>query len=178
LVTSKPRLPSRNDLFLGYAACAFPIFIWSIYHVLEQLPSWLLRLNTWDLIGAVAYTQAFALVESMITCFLLVIPTMILPGRFFRNKFPSIATAVISLTSLWFILAHNNDQTIRLWGAKQFLIWGVVYAITVVASIFLVYKFEILHRIIDAILQRLSMLSSIYVFIGVVSFIVVIVRNL
>jgi hypothetical protein len=177
LVTSKLRLPSRNDLFLAYAACALPIFIWSIYHVLRELPAWILRLNTWDLIGAVAYTQAFALVESTIVFVILIVLAVILPAGFFRSKFPSLSTAIIFLTSVWFILAHNNDEMIRLWGGRQFLIWGVVYAITVGVSTLLVYRFEILQRIINASLQRLSILSSLYAFIGVISLLVVIVRN-
>jgi hypothetical protein len=178
LVTSRLRLPPGNDLFLGYAACAFPIFVWSIYHVFKEVPAWLIRLSTWDLIGAVAYTQAFALVESLIVFILLTILAALLPASILRSHFSSLSLTIILVTSVWFILAHFNAETIRLWGGKQFLIWGMLYTLSLAVAIFLVYQLKFLQRVIDAALQRLSVLSYIYVFIGIVSLIIVIVRNI
>jgi hypothetical protein len=178
LATYKIQLPSRGDLILGFAASAFPVFVWSIYHVLNEIPGWLMRLTAWELISAVAYTQALALFESMLVFLSLVLFAAILPIESVKRKFPSLATSVILITSFWFILAHFNDETIRSWGMKNFLIWGVIYLLSLTVSLYIVCRYEILQKAIDAVLQRVSVLSYLYIIFGVVSLFIVVIRNI
>jgi hypothetical protein len=137
-----------------------------------------MRLKTWDLIGAIAYTQALALFESSIVFSVLVVLAAFLPVQYAKEKFSSLATCVVFVTSFWFVLAHFNDEIIRLWGAKNFLIWGLIYLLSSAISLFFVYRYEIVRQAIDALLQRLSVLSYLYTSFGIVSIFIVVVRNI
>ena len=59
---------SLREIDIALAVCVIPIHFWSIYNTLKELPGWLMRMNLWDAIGAIAYTQASALLESGILC--------------------------------------------------------------------------------------------------------------
>jgi hypothetical protein len=146
--------------------------------MLNEVPGWVLRLNTWDLIGVIAYTQAFALFESLVFVLILVIVSVILPAKFFRNKFVAVATSIVILTTAWFILAHYQDDIIRLWGVKQFALWTGIYLLSIVGAIVLVFRFNRVENSINIAVQRLSVLSSIYIFLGVLSVVIVIIRNI
>jgi hypothetical protein len=62
----KRRGISREDILLVFAACVLPVFIWSFYNLLNEVPAFVLRLSVTELIGTSAYVLAFALVESIL----------------------------------------------------------------------------------------------------------------
>lgn len=137
-----------------------------------------MRLSVWDLIGVIAYTLTYALFESLAVLIILVFVSVLLPAKLFRDKFVAVSTSIVFLTVAWFILAHYNDQIIRLWGIRQFAIWAVIFGLTILLAIVVVHRFGALERVINSIAQRLSVLSSLYIFLGVVSLIVVVIRNI
>jgi hypothetical protein len=178
LATFRARFPSRNEIFLAFVICVFPVYVWSIINLLMEVPAWILRLNTWDLIGVIAYTQAFALIESVLVLGLLVLIGAILPARMFRNKFVAFTAFLVFITTAWFIFAHLFDDAIRLWGIKQFIIWIFAYLVTIVIGYGIVLRFERIEKALNTIAQRLSILSIFYIIIGVLSLFIVIFRNI
>ena len=48
-----------------FAISMFVVHVWQIINMLQLVPAWRLRLDAWDLVGVIAYTQAFALLESL-----------------------------------------------------------------------------------------------------------------
>jgi len=163
---------------LGFTACAFPVFIWSIYNVLKEVPAWVLRLNTWDLVGTIAYTQVYALFESALIFIMLVLTAAILPNFLFRKKFIALVAILVFVTSIWFILAHFNDEKMREWGARQFLSWGLLYALSVMTSFLMVHRLGWVQKLIEKVVQRLNVLTLVYVLLGFASLIIVVIRNL
>ena len=84
LATFRRLLPSWRDLQLVFAAIALPVFAWSIVNVLREMPSWVLRLRTWDLVGVIAYMQAFARFETLVVLLAMILLAVMLPGRLNR----------------------------------------------------------------------------------------------
>jgi hypothetical protein len=75
-------------------------------------------------------------------------------------------------------LAHIYGQSWGMWNGRGFLTWlGILFCLILVASI-LVVRFERLQRGIEALADRLLVLSSVYIAIGVVSLILVLIRNI
>lgn len=62
----RERFASTRDTLLVFATCAFSVFLVSILTVLRSLPAWMLRMSAWDLVGAFAYTQALALLDTLL----------------------------------------------------------------------------------------------------------------
>jgi hypothetical protein len=174
----KKRLISRDDVIVVFAASVFVVHIWSIYTLLKEIPAWILRLSYWELVGVISYTLLFALVESMIVLAFLIILAVLLPARIFRDRFISISTIFVFLAALWIIPVRLYENTIRSWGMIGVL--GVLFLamISFVIAYLVVLKSQKVEQSINAIVQRVTLLAYIYVFVDIVAMIVVISRNI
>lgn len=173
----KNRFAPREQIILLFAACVFIIHVWSIVNVLREVPAWVLRLNYWDLFGVIAYTQVYALIESVIVIVVLIVIAALLPAKLFRNKFVAVGTMIVVVTSIWFILAHYNDEVIRLWGAKQFIIFLLIFIVSLLAPYLLIQRYPKLENTISSIVQRIAVLAYVYVTLDIISIFIIIIRN-
>jgi hypothetical protein len=164
-------------VFQAYAVCVFLIQIWSIYNVLRAVPSWALAMDTWTLVGTIAYTQAFALIESVVILALLVLLAFALPGKFYRDQFVAQSSVALVLAAGGAILAHYKGTELGIWNARGFMAWaGILLALIGLASL-LVARFEKLRKGLEALADRMQVLATIYIAIGIISFVIVIIRN-
>jgi hypothetical protein len=85
LATFRERFSSRREVSLLFAACVFPIHVWSILRLLSEVPAWMFRTNTWELIGAVAYAHAIALLESTMVLLSLIPQQLCFPHGSLEN---------------------------------------------------------------------------------------------
>jgi hypothetical protein len=173
----KNRFPSKEQLLLLFAACVFIIHVWSIFIVLREVPAWLLRLNYWDLIGVIAYTQVYALVESLVVFLVLIIFAAILPAKLLRDKLVALGTMFVTISSLWFVLAHYNDELIRNWGAKEFFIVMLAFLVSIFIPYVLIQRYSKIAVIIDKLMGRIAVLSFAYVFVDVICIFIIVIRN-
>ena len=171
------RIPSRRNIVDAYLACLFPIQVWSICNSLREVPAWLRQMSLWDLIGVVSYSQMFALFESVVIVLPLVLLSALLPAGWFRDKFVALATGIVYLSVVWFIFAHINDPTLRSWGPGQFLPWIGLFLFSQVLFVSLIHYSHKLQSIIVALVDRLAVLSIVYLFIGLISVLIVVIRN-
>lgn len=174
----KSRFASREQLILLFAACVFIIHVWAIISVLREVPAWVLRLNYWDLIGVIAYTQLYALAESIVVFLVLIIIAAILPAKLFRDKLVALGTMVVLITSIWFVFAHYYDHVIRLWGIKQFLLILLPFFATILVPYLLIQRYQKIADIIVNIAGRIAILSIVYVLISVISIVIIFIRNI
>ena len=142
------------------------------------MPSWALAMDTWTLAGTIAYTQAFALIESMLVLGMMVLVAVILPEKWYRERFVAQSSVAILFAAIASVLAHFYGQDWGMWNARGFVTWlGILFCLILLASL-LVSRFERLRRGIEALAERLLVLASVYIFIGVVSLILVLIRNI
>lgn len=160
-----------------FAACAFPIYVWAILSVLRQVPAWMLRLSSWELVSVIAYTQAFALLESVFVLFCLLFLGAVLPAQLFRDKFVALGSMAVFVTAAWAMIAQYNSEKTSLWGPKDFLPWLVLYSVSIGVPYLLIRRYERLEESVIAFVERLAVLSFFYVSIGVLSVIIVVLRN-
>lgn len=169
---------TAGDITLVFAACVFPIYLWSIWNLLQIVPAWLLRSTMWELLGVVAYTQVFALIESLAALAVLLVLALLLPSRFFANRFVALSSAFVFLTAFWFILLQYNYGSIRLWGPLQFLPWIALYLGSLAIVYILINRSPKLAAVILAVIKKISVLSFVYAAVSIVSLVVVVIRNL
>jgi hypothetical protein len=82
------------------------------------------------------------------------------------------------LAAIAAILAHLYGQEWAMWNTRGFLIWlGILSGLVLVASL-LVARFQWLQKGIETLADRLLVLSSVYIAIGVISLILVLIRNI
>jgi hypothetical protein len=141
------------------------------------MPGWLPFLNLWDIASIFAYTQAFALLESALVLFLLIVLCVVLPARFFRDKFAAQGSMVVLMAALWTAVFLSVSAEIRFWSLGEFLFWSALSLAAIVAPCILIYRSRRIERAISAFAGRLAVLLYVYVPLSCLSLIIVIVRN-
>lgn len=173
------RLPSAKDAVYAFLACLVPIGGWSVFRMLDEgVPVWVLQMRPWDVIGTVAYVQAFALLEGIVIFLALLLLAFALPSQWFRDKFVPLATALIYASAAWFVAAHQNDETLRTWGWRQLLPWIGAYSASLLLISAVVHRSVRLQGFISSYVDRVSVLAGTYLAVAAVAVIVVLFRNL
>ena len=186
------RYYTRQKLWLLFLTTAFPIHVWTIIRILEDF-SWVAeRTQTWDAIGAGAYGLVYALVESVLLFLVVALLGFLLPRRQPENKRMVLLSILYLGAALWAMavqlyslrgaspspaLAHFLLQTGHpLWAlyAAALLLIGL----TVLLPAFLVYRSERAVSAILNIIDRLSVLVTMYLVVDVAAILIVIGRNL
>jgi len=178
------KLPTRNEIILLFLACVIPIHIWSIINILREIPRYLQYLTIGEIIIIFAYTQAFALFESLIVTVLLILFCLVLPARFFRDWFLSQGILIVYITTIWAILYHFQVRIVQ--GLSPSLVtymaliwlWAMMYFGVLFGSLILIRKKEDFEQKIISFIDRLSVLSAVYIIIDVVSIFIVLMRNI
>ena len=159
-----------------FAVVVFPIHVWSFLGVLKRLSGLMLKLDTWELIGLIAYTQLFALLESLGLWLALILMAVVLPARILREKFVAKSSVSVFLLSIFGILIHF--ELVHWWKLAELLAGLAGCLLGTVVLYVLLHRSKKLDDGLRAFADRLVVLSSIYVLIDLLSVAVVIVRNL
>jgi hypothetical protein len=186
MCNSKKRLPSRDEIIPVYATILFPIYSWTIYRLLWNLPSWQKELfSIWDILALGAYGLAFALVESLTVLGFILLLSIALPAKYLRDKFVAQGSAVLWVFFILAIIAQYAIASIVFlsWSIKEYvisstLILGVSILLLTIAPHFLICRFEKLERFFTSLADRMTIFLFIYLPLGILSLIVVILRNI
>ena len=173
----RERLVSRENAIATFGMIVFVIHIWSIYNLLNEVPAWLLRLSTWELVGVVSYTLVFALIESLIILCLFVLAAAILPERFYRQKFVSISVIFITLAALWVLPVHLYEDAIRSWGLPGMVGLVSLMLISFIVAYVLVFRSSKFEESILSIAQRVTVLAVLYLLVDLAAFMILVSRN-
>lgn len=178
LATFRERLPTRRELLLVFAACAFPVYTWTIVAFLQKLPSWLLFLGTWQLLGALAYTQLSAFVESVLLLLAAVGLALLLPRRLFSDKFVAQGGMVALVTGAWAIALQLNEKTVvRSFTLTTILAWIALLLVPMALLYLLIHLSTRVQRVVESVVDCPVVLLYAYLPLTVVGIIIVAVRN-
>lgn len=188
----KTRLLNRKqhlDLFL---LIVFPIHLWSFVTILQQ-GDWVShRSGIFDAIGMFSYAALTALVESAFVFLLFVIVSFLLPAQWSVKKRLSLLgyfyllLLLSAMSSQWFFML---DRSIGTFSFRVVYHLNRLYRLTLplfIAGVFggvagiayLQNRFTKLTDIMLGLMERISLLSYLYLFIDVIAIIVIIIRNI
>jgi hypothetical protein len=83
-------------------------YSWTILWFLYRFPSWRIFLTAWEILGALAFSLAMALVESVVVLCIPVVLCLILPRPWFRDVF--VARGASLAAALLGYLMFLNEQ--------------------------------------------------------------------
>lgn len=178
MATFRSRLPQTHDIMLVLACCMLLVFSWSILWFFQKMPGWLPFLPLWEVLSIFAYTQMFALLESLFVLLLLVVLAVVLPPRFFRDSFVAQGSMLLFMTAFWIILFQSIWFNVVEWAAGKLFLWFTLALFTLLISSFLVHRSKRLRKVLFALADRISVLLYLYVPLGVLGLAVVVARNL
>lgn len=150
------------------------------------------RTNYWDAIGVASYGLMFALFESLLFFAILVLIGFVLPKNWVERKRVTLLGILILVTAAWamlgqlyFLLELSFPLSfIQFLAGQEHPLWflyGGLFLVAVLTVCVAVYfaifskKFQIVFL---NIIDRLSPLMGLYLFLDVIGIIIVIIRNL
>lgn len=155
-----------------FVYCALPIHLWAIVNMLRDVPSWLHYMKNTEIVGSVAYTLTFTLVETLIVFFIVLAVGMVLPKRWVPNTYATLSSVMlIELAIMAAILQHFILQYLP----KRLLLAS--YLLILVLTVLTVPRFSKVRHYTRALAERLTVLTFLYIFIDIVGVIIVIARN-
>jgi hypothetical protein len=138
---------------------------------LYNIGSLLLKANIWQMLGVLAYMFSTAFFESFFLFGILILLSIMLPRRIFGERFVYLGTS-LALIITGMVLIINTP-----------IILEMTWIMPLLAGIFLIYIIYILLLPADkiqksALAERLTVISSIYVFIDIICIIYIIFRQI
>ncbi len=152
--------------------------MWAVFNLLETIPSWVLQLNAWEIIGGISYTLTFALIESVFLFVLVMIVNFIVPKQFFAEKFILNSTILALLILIWAILVQYNYDSIISLDRKSILFLFSTILLSIVIVILIANRIRNFEIIISAVVNRVAVLAVIYLILDILGILIVITRNL
>lgn len=169
---------SRRALWQLFTICAFPVQIWAVLIMLQEMPVLLLRLPAWEILGVIAYTEAYALAESVLLWLILVVLAALLPRQFFRSRLVSQGTLLVLLSSLWAIVLHFRLNAFWQLTTPLRSAWIITYVVSLILATYYLHQSQKVEGWLLAFVSRVELLATLYVVLGVAGSLVVVGRNL
>lgn len=171
------RMPADDERRLALGWCAFLVHVWAYYSLADSLPAWLLRLDAWDLLGLISYVLAFALWESLAIWIALLVLAMLLPAAWLRQRFLLRSTLIALVAALWALLFHFRLGELAP-RVMQWPLWLGMILLSLCLAGFLGGRLVKLEATLHTALEKVFVLSIIYLGLDVVAMIIVLIRNL
>ena len=171
------RFPSLKQLTPVYSVAVVIIYTWSIMRFFWRLPS-LLNYSTAGEIGVIfSYLMSVNLFESITVAFMPVLLSLILPQKWFFDRFITKGVLLVSLGLgyMMYVASHiNTDEpfpyTLFRWAPFVFLLVFVL--------VFPLDRITFLTKILEELSDRFEVFLFISLPVSAVSFLVVLVRNI
>jgi len=176
------RFPPRRDLKLAFLVCAFPVAIWSWVIFIYDLPSFLRSLRIGQIISIFAYVQVVSLIESILLFMLVTLLAVLLPRRMFLNNYVPQVTLLVLALAFWAIGIHLYHEQVAMGNAASNpnipFDWIAIWIVVFLTLSILTRLISRLNSLLFSFVDRLTFVSSVYLFFALISLPVVILRNL
>ena len=173
----RDRLPGRKEIIAVFGAVVFACHSWTMLGFFNKLSSFLLYFTVGEILSIFAYMMSVALLESIAVTILLVLLSIVLPPNWLRDGFAYkgfVIVAIATAASILFqkFLPDDYPSTLML------AVSAIVPIVLIVILIGIGQSFPRLRSLLLDVQDRISIMLYIYVPIGILSLMVVFIRNL
>lgn len=169
---------NRATLWIVFAAAVFPTHLWALVDFLREYPAWIKRMNISELLGSFSYVMGvFALPDAILLFLGVLVLALILPYRFFREKFAALGSALALITAVWFIIFHSFPQWLEMRQLVPLGLWAASYLLVIGLAYSFILRNPKAEALVDNFMQRTVTLAALYLFIDFLSLINVLIRN-
>lgn len=170
---------NKATLWIVFAAAVFPTHLWALIDFLREYPAWIKRMSTAELLGSFSYVMGvFALPDAILLFLGILVLALLLPYRFFREKFAAFGSALALITAVWFIIFHSFPQWLEMRQMVPLGLWAVSYLLIVSFSYFQILRNSRAEALVHNFMSRAVSLAGLYLFIDCLSLIYVFIRNI
>lgn len=174
------RLLTDADILLS--TCIFLVFLWSFLDFFNKFPSYILGYSLPEIVGIAAYNFTFALFESslyfLMIFLVLSLIALCLPDKWLGDHLALVGSGLAIILAARAMFGQFNYSFVAGLSPQQKLFSWIIIGLVFLLVYALLITQPKFRRAWRALLKRLSVLSAIYVFFGLVGLVIVIIRNL
>lgn len=178
----RSKIPTWQDVLSGFSFTVFVVFSWTIFRLLFQIPSWLLSHTKSGIFFLAAYVFAFALIESLLVLIYVLVANFVLPRKLFRDWFIPQGCLLVLNSAAWALLVQYRREALSTMDLLPVIAWISLYLLSVMIVIYVASKimsrYDRVKSIFVTITDRMVLFTWLYVPLGLVSLVIVLVRNL
>lgn len=169
------KIPSRSQITPVYAVIVTMIYAWSIVFFFWRLPSWLYFSTIGEIGVMFAYMVTADFLDSLLTLFPTVLLCILLPERWFLNRFSTkgVSLSLLGLGSLMFYGQYFRAESLSLLLQKTLAV-GVV----ILMLVFILDEIPFLRRLFEGVANRAVIFLYLFLPITALSLLTVFIRNL
>ena len=183
---------SKQELWSLFLISAFPLHVWTLLLAFRDL-SWVAeRTNAWDAIGVASYGAVFAFLESLVVFLVFALLGLLIARQWGQETRLALLSVLVLILSLWatvsqlyFLLNISlPEPVIRLFVQVPhplrvlYVIATVLVAPTIIIPAWLVLRSNKVLRFMRGLIERLSLLTIVYLFFDIAGLVIVIIRNI
>ena len=183
---------SKQGLWSLFLMCAFPLHFWTLILVFRDIQWMTERTNFWDALGVASYAMVFAFLESLLLFLILTLLGFLVPTQWTRETRIALLTVLFLILSIWAMLSQLYFlAAVQAPGWFIFLMARTGHPVRILYALALILvtptlalpawfalRSEKFLKSVNSLIERLSLLSGLYLFFDVVGLIIVIIRNL
>ncbi len=161
-----------------FTVALFPVQLWAAIVLFQEIPVLLLRLPMGEILGVVAYVEAFTLVEAGVIWLGLLFWALVLPGWFLRDQFVAQGTVMVLVSSVWAVLLQLNLSRFWQLNSRRQIAWVMGYLISVALFSYYVRQSQWFAGLMVGFVKRIEPLAILYLLAAILGLVGVIIRNL
>jgi len=183
---------SRRGLWTLFLACAFPIHVWGIILIFNDVEWVAKRSNVWNAVGVASYGLVFAFVESVLFFLFAALLGFLVSQKWNEDRRISLLSALMTVLALWAIAGQlyfrvgapfpeNWIILFASFGRPLRLLYAAAFACilpTVALPAWMVLRFDEPLKFVSAALEKISLLTALYLFFDFLGLVVLALRNL
>ena len=140
------------------------------------MPEFALALSVWDIVGVLAYAQLSAFLESALLLGVLIVASVALPTRWFRDRFVEQGALLVFIAIAFALAIHFKSDVLLSWRLVPLL--ATAYLLANGCVFVAVSRWQWSGTLLRDLGDRLLLLLYVYSFVATISLLVIGVRNL
>ena len=175
-VNFSKRFPSLKQLSSVYSVAVVIIYGWSIIRFFWRLPSFIYYSTVGEIGVIFSYSITVNLLESLLVVSVPVVLSLILRSKWFFERFVArgVLLVLLGLGYMMYIGSHNNINEPFPYTLFR---WAPLALLLILVLVFFMDRIKFLTRILEIVSDRLEVFLLISIPVSVISFMVVLIRN-
>jgi hypothetical protein len=174
----KNRLPSLQQILAVFGIILLIFYGWTLIWFFWKLPSWEYFLTLGEISTILAYSMATNLLESLAVLLVPLLISIILPKNWFKDFFISRASSLVILGLGYTMLITKYITSENDYYPQNLVRLLPLAGVLILVLTFLIDRIPLLHKLLGGLADRATIFSYIFAPLGLISLLVVIVRNI
>lgn len=176
----KYKWSAKAEYFKLFLVCSIPIHIWAYINLFNDIPAMQLQMSIWRILSVASYVLAFALFESLLIFGLIFLICLLLPERLFGVKLIHLVAIIVITVSILISFIHLYDywEIDSLSFADWIVSWVLFGLFVTITLLFFLTRYKRVQKGFQSVIDRLAILSLVYISLDILGLFVITVRNL